>query len=109
MCGIIYFTISGSTVPLDEARHQREEFHQVRDSEQRTTLADGDLWIRRCDVGPLPWHRANVIRVDLQQKPGPVSVVPFANADHLPSTQRVERVGHAHKARAYVRRACSSC
>jgi hypothetical protein len=27
----------------------------------------------------------------------------------LPSAERVKRVGHAHKARAHMRRACSSC
>jgi hypothetical protein len=94
---------------FDEARHQRGQLHQIRDSEQRPALADGDLWIRRREVGPRPRHRANVIRVDLQQETPPVPVVPFADADQLLSAERVERVGHAHKARVYVRRACSSC
>lgn len=54
--GIIDLTCSGSTPFFDEALHQRSKLDEVRDSQQRPTLADGDLWIRCHDVGPLPRH-----------------------------------------------------
>jgi hypothetical protein len=49
-----------------------------------------------------------VVVVLAQQEPRPVPVVSLADADELPSAERVKWVGHAHKARARVRTACSS-
>ena len=93
---------------FDEARHQVGEREEISNPEHRAALAKDDLWIGRDDVGPLPRYRAEVLLVDAQQEPRPVPVVPLANADKLPSAERVERVGHAHKTRGRVRRACSS-
>jgi len=106
--GVIQLTLCGPTLPFDEARHQIGKLQEIGKPDQRTTFADDDLWVGRDDVGPLPRHRADVILVDAQQQPHPVPVVPLAYADELPSAERVEGVGHPHKARARVRRACSS-
>jgi hypothetical protein len=108
MCGVISFTRLSPARLLDQLRHQAGKLQEIGYPEQRATLAEDDLWIRRADVGPLPRHRADVILVDTQQEPRPVPVVPLANADELPSAERVERVSHAHKALTRVRRACSS-
>ena len=94
---------------VDKSCHQIGEPHEISNPENCATLAEDDLWIGRNDVGPLPRHRAHAILVEAQQEPRPVAVVPLADADELPSAERVERVSHAHKARARVRRACSSC
>lgn len=107
-CGIVLFTQLSSAPLFDELRHQAGELQEIGDSEDRTALAKDDLWIGCDDVGPLPRHRADAILVDTQQEPRPVPVVPLADTDELPAAERVERVGHAHKARVCVRRARSS-
>jgi hypothetical protein len=108
-CGIVCLTPLRPRPLFDEARHQVGKLQEIGHPEQRATLADDDLWIGCDDVGPLPRHRANLILVNAQQQPRAVPVVALTNADELPSRERVERVRHAHKARARVRRACSSC
>jgi hypothetical protein len=108
-CGIICLTHGPLPLLVNEPRHEVGEPQQITDPKQRATLAEDDLRIECDDVGPLPRDRANVIRVDAQQEPRPVPVVPLAYADELSSAQRVEGMGHAHKGRARVRRACSSC
>lgn len=108
MCGVFGFTTVRSATLLDQSGHQVGQLQEIGDPEQRAALAQDDLWIGRDDVGPLPWYRANVVLVDAQQEPRPVPVVPLTDTDELPSIERVEGVGHAHKARAHVRTACSS-
>ncbi|XXY36390.1 hypothetical protein WMF04_37560 [Sorangium sp. So ce260] len=108
MCGVIPFTRLSPALLLDEVRYQAGKLQEIGYPEQRAALADDDLWIGRDYVGPLPRHRADVLLVDAPQEPRPVPVVPLAHADELPSAERVERVRHAHKARARERRACSS-
>jgi hypothetical protein len=107
-CGIIVFTTTGPVLPLDEARHQLGELQEIGNAKHRAPLPDDDLWIGCDDVGPLRRHRAKVLLVEAQKEPPPVPVVPLTDADELPPAEWVKRVGHAHKARARVRRACSS-
>ena len=104
-CDIIRFTLAGLPLLADEVRYQVRKSQEIGNPDQRATLADDDLWIGCDDVGPLPRHRADVILADAQKQPRPVPVVALADADELPSAERVERVGHAHKTRARVRRA----
>jgi len=106
--GIIPFAQLSPALLFDEARYQVGKLQEIGHPEHRAALAEDDIWIGCDDVGPLPRHRANVILADAQQEPSPVPVAPLTDADELPSAERVERVGHAHKARACVRRACSS-
>jgi len=105
---MILFTPLSPVLLLDEARDQVGELQEISNSEQRAPLADDGFWIGCDHVGPLTRHRADLIVIDAQEEPRPVPVVPFADADELPSAERVEGVGHAHKARARVRRACNS-
>jgi hypothetical protein len=106
--GVIWFTPRASLLLLDEPRHETSQLHQIGQAKQQATPADDDLWIGCDDVGPGPRHRADVIIVDSQQEPRPVAVVSLADAFELLSAERVKRVGHAHKARTHLRRACSS-
>jgi hypothetical protein len=103
--GIIGFTLADPALLSDEVRYQVGKSQEIGNPDQRATLADDDLWIGWDDVGPLPRHRVNVILVDAQKQPRPVPVVPLADADELPSAERVERVGHAYKTRARARKA----
>jgi hypothetical protein len=106
--GIILFAQLSPALLFDEARHQAGKLQEIGYPEHPAAPADDDLWIGCDDVGPLPRHRADVVVVDAQQEPRSVPIVPLADADELPSAEGVERVGYAHKARACVRRACSS-
>lgn len=108
-CGIVPITPIGPALLFDEPRYEVGKVQQITNSEQRATLADHDLWIGCDHIGPLPWHRADVVVVHAQQEPRPVPVVSLADADELPSAERVKWVGHAYKVRARVRKACSSC
>ncbi len=108
MCGVIVFTYLTPAPFLDQPRYQVGEFDEIGNPTQRAASPKDKLWIRRHQVGPLLRHRANLIFVDAQQEPGPVPVVPLADARELPSAERVERVGHAHKARLRIRNACTS-
>ncbi len=105
--GIISFARMSSALLLDEARHQAGKLQKIGHPEHRAALAEDDLWSGCHDVGPLLRHRANVILVDAQQESSPVPVVPLADADKLLAGKRVERVGHAHKARTRERGASS--
>jgi len=93
---------------LNEMRHQVGKLQEIGHAEHPAALAEDDLGIGRDGVGPLPRYRAHTPLVDTQQEPRPVPVVPLAHADELPSTERVERVGHPHKVRGCGRRGCSS-
>lgn len=106
--GVIIFTGMASTLLLDEPPHQLGKLQEIGNAERPAPLADDDLWIGCNDVGPLPWHRADVVLIGTEQKPCPVSVVPLADADELSSVERVEWMGHAHKTCTWIRRACSS-
>jgi hypothetical protein len=107
--GIVSLTPHRPAVLLYEPRNQVGKLQQISHSDRRAPRADHDLWIGCDQVGPLPWHRADVLVLHAQQEPRPVPVVSLAQADELPSVEGVKRVGHAYKARARVRRACSSC
>lgn len=106
ICGIITITRRPSVSLLHQPRYQFGEFDEIRNHAQRAASANDNLRIRCNQVGPLLRHRANLILVDAQQEPCPVPVVPLADADELPPAERVEWVGHAHKARVRVRDAC---
>ena len=93
---------------FDASRHQVRERQEIGDANQRAAPAQDDLGIRGDEVGPLARHRADAIPLDAQQQPRAVPVVALADARELPSAERVEGVRHEHKARAHLRRACSS-
>jgi hypothetical protein len=42
-----------------QVRHKTGEFHQIRNSEQRSPLSQKDFRIRRSDIGPLRRNGAN--------------------------------------------------
>ena len=107
-CGVFYLTPLRPPLLLGESRHQLSEAQEVSDPEERASPTDHDLWIGCDDIGPLPRHRADANFVDPQQKPRPVPVVALADADELLPAERMEWMRHAHKARARVRRGCSS-
>ena len=107
--GVICLTASGAATLFDQAGHQVGELQQIGHAIQRAPPAKDKLGVSRHDVGPLRWHRADVVAVDTEQQPRPVAIVPLADAGELQSAERVKRVGDAHKARAWVRRASSSC
>ena len=108
ICGIICFAQMSPVLLFDEARHQAGKLQQIVHPEHRPTFTEDDLGIGGNDVGPLPRDREDVIVVDAQQEPRSVRVVPLADADELPAGERMERVGHADKTRAWKRSACSS-
>lgn len=106
--GIVPFTRLSPALLLDEARHQAGKLQEIGHAKHPAALAEDDLGIGRHGVGPLPRHGAHVLLIDAQQEPRPVPVVPLADADELPSAERVERVRHPHKTRRRVRSGCSS-
>jgi hypothetical protein len=108
-CGIFCLTRAGPTGLSNESRHQVGKFQKIRDSEKCTALADDDRRVGRHGVRPVPWHRAHLIGFHAQQDPRAVPIVPLANADELPSAERVKRVRDAHKTRRCVGRACILC
>ena len=108
MCGIICFARLSLALLLDEERHQGGELDEIGHTEHRAAPAKDELRIGGDDVGPLPRHRADAVLVDAQQEPRPIPVVSLAQADELPPAERVERVGHPHKARISLRKGCSS-
>jgi hypothetical protein len=105
-CGIVHLTPTGLATLLNEPRHQIRKVEQVRHAEARTAAAEHDLRVGRDVVRPVHRYRADAIRVDAQQEPRTVPVVPLPHADELPSAERVERVHDAHKTRGCERRAC---
>lgn len=109
MCGIFCFTRAGPTLLSDESRDEVGKLQKICDANERTALADDDLWVGRDDVRPLPRHRAHAFTVDAQQEPRAVPVVPLADADELSPAERVKRVRHAYKTCRRVGRACNLC
>lgn len=107
--GIFTITLVAPAPLFDQPRHQVGKLEQIRNSKRRAALADDHLWIGGDHICPLRWHRADVVFLHAQQEPPPISVVSLAGADELPSGEGVKWVGHTYKARARVRRACSSC
>lgn len=103
--GVFCFTRPGA-LRCDEPRHQTGKLQEICEPQGRAAFPDHDFGIGRDDVCPLPRHRANALAVDAQQEARAVPVVPLADADELPSAERVERVRHAHKTRCCARRAC---
>lgn len=105
-CGVIPLTMYRAV--LHKPGDHFGEPHEIRHPEKRAPSTDDELRVGRNDIGPLPRHRAHAFVVHAEQEPRPVPVVALADADKLLSAQRVEGMGHQHKARACVRRACSS-
>jgi hypothetical protein len=91
----------------DESRHEVGELQKICDADERSGLADDDIWVGRDDVRPLPRHRAHAFFVGAQQKPRAIAIVPLAYADELSPAERVKRVRHPHKTRRCTGRACN--
>jgi hypothetical protein len=106
--GIVPFTRLSLALLLDEVRHEAGELQEIGHAQHPAAPAEDNLGIGGDGVGPLPRHGVHVLLVGAQQEPRPVPGVPLADADELPPAERVERVGHPHKARRRVRRGCSS-
>jgi len=79
--------------------YQPCEFQQIRHAEERTPLADDTLRIRRDEIRPLRWNRADSRLIDAQQEPSAIPVVPLAHARKLLAAERMEWVRDAHKTR----------
>jgi hypothetical protein len=73
--------------------------HEVDNPKKRPPSPHDDLRVRGRNVGPLWGNRANRAVVDAQQEPLAGPVMAFADADKLPVSERMERVGHADKLR----------
>ena len=67
-----------------------------------------DLWIRRNEIRPLWWDRANRHIIDTDQKALSIAVVPLAYARELPAAQRMKRMRYSHKTRRCGRINCIS-
>jgi hypothetical protein len=80
---------------LDEAAKP----HQVHNPKERALLSDDDVGIRGGSVGPLRRNRANRTVIDAQQQPLAEPIIAFADANKLPSGDRMKRMGHADKLR----------
>jgi hypothetical protein len=70
--------------------------------------ADYDLWIRRNEIRPLWWYRANGHIIDTYQKAPPIAVVPLAYACELSAAEWMERMYYPHKTRGCGRITCIS-
>jgi hypothetical protein len=79
--------------------YQPGEFQQIRHAEERTPLADDNLRIRRDEIRPLRWNRADSRIIDAQQEPSARTVVPLAHAHKLLAAERMEWVRDAYKTR----------
>jgi hypothetical protein len=86
--------------------NEASQLEEVREPQERAPVAHHDLRIRGDHVRPLRWHGANSGRIDLQQKPFAIAVEAFAHASELLPTERMERVGHPHKALDCARNVC---
>jgi hypothetical protein len=106
MCGVFSFTPSRAWSLLDQSLHQFGQLQKIGDPDDRPSVADDHLRIGRHFVRPLRRHRADGLLVDLQKESRAVAVVPLADADKLPVTERMEWVRHAHKTRHPSRRGC---
>ena len=108
-CGVFSFTLAAEfTLPtfcllhrITSAKliYQPYEFQQIRHAEERTPLADDNLRIRRDEIRPLRWNRADSRIIDAQQEPSAITVVPLAHARKLLAAERMEWVRDAHKTR----------
>jgi hypothetical protein len=103
---MISFPLERSSRLPHESLHEVGERQQVGEPHEGAPLAEDDLWVRLDDVRPARRHRANAVLLDAQQEPLAVAVEALREADELSSVERVERVGHAHKTRRCVGRAC---
>jgi hypothetical protein len=68
----------------------------------------GDLWIRRNEIRPLWWDRANGYIIDTEQKALSIAVVPLTYAREPPAAERMERMRYLHKTRGSDRITCIS-
>jgi len=86
--------------------HQPGQFQQIRDTEERTMLAEDDLRVRRDEIRPLSQNSADRPILDLQQEALSGSVRPFAHANELLAAERMKGMGDAHKVRRSHRNVC---
>jgi hypothetical protein len=103
---MIFFPLERSSRLPHESLHEVGERQQVGEPHEGAPLAEDDLRVGRDGVCPARWHRANAVLLDAQQEPFAVAIVTLGEADELSSVERMERVGHAHKTRRCVGRAC---
>ena len=104
--GVFPFTLERAALLLLQPLHQFRELQKIGHPDNGPPLPQGGLRIERCFVGPLRWHRANYLVVDLQEQPRTVPVVALADTGKLPPAERMERVRHTDKMRCRGRRAC---
>ncbi len=86
--------------------HKTGKTYEVDNPKKRMPLPHDDFRIRAHSVGPLRRNRANRAVIDAQQEPLAGSVIAFADADKLPTGERMERVGYADKLRRSGGNAC---
>lgn len=107
-CGRILLTFHPTSlaVPPAELIYEPCQFQQIRHTEHRAMLADGDLRVRSNQIRPLRRNRANSRIVDPQQKTSSRKVVPLAHASELLAAEWMKRVRDTHKTRTYDRSVC---
>ena len=108
-CGIFSFTPRGTPLALHQPLHQIRELQKVRQTDHGTVVADRHPRTGRRLVGPVHWHGADCLLVDLQQESRAVPVIPTPDANELPAAERMEWVRHAHKMRRCARRGRILC
>lgn len=80
--------------------------NQVHNPKKRSPLPDDGFRVRANSVGPLRRNRANRAVIDAQQEPLAGPVIALADADELPTGERMEGVRDADKLR---RSDCKVC
>lgn len=87
-------------------RHKTGKTYEVDNPKKRPALPHDDFRIRAHSVGPLRRNRANRAVIDAQQEPLAGPVIAFADADKLPTGERMEGMGYADKLRRSGGKVC---
>jgi len=85
---------------------QPSEFQQIRHAKERSLRADDEFRVRRHEIRPLRWNRADGGLIDAQQETSSIPVVPLAHTSELLATEGMEWVRDTHKTRRCDGNAC---
>jgi hypothetical protein len=86
--------------------HKTGKTYEVDNPEKRPALSHDDFRIRARSIGPLRRNRANRSVIDAQQEPLAGPVIALADADKLPTGERMEGMGYADKLRRSGGKVC---
>jgi hypothetical protein len=93
-------------IPFAELLDQPGEFQQISHAEERLLSTDDNLGIRRHEIRPLRWNRADGRLINVQQEPSAIPVIPLAYTRQLLAAERMEWVRDAYKTRRCI---CTTC